>query len=444
MGIGDVWMECCRRIDAKWGVRLKRPHLDQIALPVAVRRLGLRFECLELRYNYPAHLKAIDPANPPLFAHYHAPAVLRREPLLVETVRRLFRHFPGLGDRLAAEPEYAPLVAAQCASRRVSAPAPAIAPATAAPARAPELIITGIPRSGTSFLCNLLHRYENCVVLNEPSHLARPLRREAIPHGVGTFFRDVRRDILEGRPVRNKLRDGKVTEETLEANDEAEYLPTVAGEDFVLGVKNPLGFLSRLGGLRRAMPGARIVACVRNPYDTIASWKTSFAHLASADVARMSPGGLRDPFLSDRNRAVLEQVAAVKDQAWRRAAWWCYLAQLILDARHYVTVVPYAEAVADPLSVVGRVLEGFRPGTPREPITPSAPRTAKRSALNEEDLQAIHALCGDAASALGVADVRSQIAEELWGETASEPAAAGPSHPEISGQWKDVVRLTTR
>lgn len=32
-GFGDAWLESCRRIDAKWGVRLKRPHLDQTRCP---------------------------------------------------------------------------------------------------------------------------------------------------------------------------------------------------------------------------------------------------------------------------------------------------------------------------------------------------------------------------------------------------------------------------
>ena len=93
----------------------------------------------------------------------------------------------------------------------------------------------------------------------------------------------------------------------------------VATADFVLGAKSPLGFLSRLPALRRAMPHARIVVCVRNPIDVLASWKTTFSHLLTADVRKMSHGGLRDPFLPDRQRAMLEDVASVRDPAWRRA-----------------------------------------------------------------------------------------------------------------------------
>ena len=108
-GLGDVWLEACRRIDAKWGIRLKRPHLDQIALPVAVHKLGLAYACLDEEYNFPAHLKPIDHERPPVFAHYHSPHVLRREPLLAELARELCDEHPVLADRLRADPEYAPL-----------------------------------------------------------------------------------------------------------------------------------------------------------------------------------------------------------------------------------------------------------------------------------------------------------------------------------------------
>jgi hypothetical protein len=266
------------------------------------------------------------------------------------------------------------------------------------------LIITGLPRSGTSFLCNLLHRFDNTVILNEPEGISRPLRRVPIPFGVGTFFRDIRRDVLEGRPIHNKLRDGKVTDETMQANEQTEYTPRVTDAEFVLGAKSPLGFLGRLRVLRRAMPHARIVACVRNPFDTLASWKTSFAHLASADVARQTHGGLRDPFLMSSDRVALKEVAAIKSIAWRRAAWWRYLAQLLLDATPDLILVTYPTLVTRPRWVVDRILDGFNAGVLREPIEPSTIRAAKRSNLDEEDLQAIRALCGETAAALGVAE----------------------------------------
>jgi hypothetical protein len=150
------------------------------------------------------------------------------------------------------------------------------------------------------------------------------------------------------------------------------------------------------------MPNTKIACCVRNPLDTLASWKTTFSHLLSADVTQMTHGGLRDPFLSRRQRTMLEDVAMVADPAWRRAAWWRYLAELILDAGTNVIVVTYPEAVSDPAGVAAKLFEGHNPGATREPVEPSKIRAGKREALDADDIQAIHALCAESAAALGI------------------------------------------
>src|ERR1700722_7459340 len=41
---GDVWLDCCRKIDAIAGLPNKRPHLDQIALSPAISLLGLDYD----------------------------------------------------------------------------------------------------------------------------------------------------------------------------------------------------------------------------------------------------------------------------------------------------------------------------------------------------------------------------------------------------------------
>jgi hypothetical protein len=264
------------------------------------------------------------------------------------------------------------------------------------------------------------------VVLNEPDYISRPMRKEPIPYTVATYYRDIRRDILEGKPIRNKLRNGKVTDETVGANELTEYSPQVAGPDFVLGMKSPLAFLNRLDALRLAMPDARIVACVRNPYDTIASWKTTFAHLQSADVSAMRHGGLRDAFLVGRRRAALKDVSNQRRPAWRRAAWWRYLAELVLEAGDDVIRIAYPVMATRPAAAVGQVLDGYNAGDLREPIRASTVRAEKRSALDEEDLQAIRALCGNVASELGVFE---EFGSELEPGVTSRIPASGIDAP---------------
>lgn len=398
-GFGDAWLDACRRIDAKWGIPRKRPNLDQIALPVAARKLGLETDVLDERYNFPAHRKPIDGARLPFFAHYHKPQVIRREPILTDLVRSLCDEEPALGDLLRAHEGWGEIL--RPARRTVSASAP-VSPVT------PDVIITGIPRSGTSYLCNLIHRYDNCVVLNEPEEITHALRHEATPWTIPLFLRDRRRDVVEGVPIRNKLKDGKVTDDTVGANAATEYTPRVTSDDFVIGAKNPLGFLARFDDLRRAMPGARIAICVRDPFDTVASFKDSFEHLREADVASLKVGGLKQRFISSRRRRELEAVAEIESPAWRRAAWWRYLAGLVLDAvaddRRDVLLVPYRTLVERPMDIVAPFLRGLPAGALTEPIAPSKVRKGKRSGLDAEDLAAIRSLCRERAEMLGVWD----------------------------------------
>lgn len=387
-GLGDAWLDACRRIDARWGVPKKRPHLDQIALPVAVRKLGLAADVLDGRYNFPAHRVPLDATRPPYFAHYHRPEVIRREPLLGDLVRDLCRAEPLLDALLRRHAEW----------EKILRPPKRMHPTPTTP----DLLITGIPRSGTSYLCNLIHRFDNCVVVNEPDDVFHFIRHESVPWGVVAWFRDRRRDVIEGVPIKNKLREGRVTDDTVHANDRVEYVPKVRTDDFVLGAKSPLGFLARLADLRRVMPGVPVAACVRDPFDTIASWKDSFEHLAKADVAEQKVGGLKERFLTAQRRRRLEAIADVESASWRRAAWWRYLAECVLEAGPGVQIVRYRTLIEQPEQVIDPLLRGLPRGEPAEIIGPSRVRADKRSNLDAEDLAAIRALCREPAEALGV------------------------------------------
>jgi hypothetical protein len=175
----------------------------------------------------------------------------------------------------------------------------------------------------------------------------------------------------------------------------------VRGGDFVLGVKATIAFLSRLRQLRQMMPASRFVACVRNPFDTIASWKASFPHLRDADIRGRTIGHPADEALTAAQRAELTRIELLPDIAFRRAAWWRYLAELILDSVDEVTLVRYEDLVAQPMQTIERIVRGGNAGELTGPIEPSSPR-AKLDALDQEDVQAIRSLCSEEAIRLGV------------------------------------------
>src|SRR5262245_64454398 len=92
-----------------------------------------------------------------------------------------------------------------------------------------DVIVTGVSRSGTSYLCNLLHRFDNCVAINEPSEMISVLRAEEVPVGVAAYYGTLRRDILAGKPIHNKLRRGQVVEDTARHQKRRRTRPQVNG-----------------------------------------------------------------------------------------------------------------------------------------------------------------------------------------------------------------------
>jgi hypothetical protein len=106
INLAATWLRICREIDADPNIANKWPWLDQIALPVAVKYLGIDYVALDERYNYPAHLKPVGPDPLPYFIHYHNQKVLFASPMLRSLVLELVAEHPQLGDAMRADPKW--------------------------------------------------------------------------------------------------------------------------------------------------------------------------------------------------------------------------------------------------------------------------------------------------------------------------------------------------
>ena len=391
VGFGDIWVQCRQTIEQAHSNQ-SPGDLRKISLAVAVKKSGLEIDVLDERYSHPTWLKPLNERDLPIFARYREPADIAREPALLKLVAQLVGENGDLRAILANAPDWNPIlkIAEKIGSNiKIGEPL------------SPELIITGIPRSGTSYLCNLLHRFDNCIILNEHKDDIPILKDAKLPFAFANFLRDLRRDILSGVPIANKLEDGQITQDTAKNNRMQQYSPPVTSANFVLGVKETLAFISRIPMLRQILPNARIVACVRNPLDTIASWKGSFPHLNIADVVRQPIGSPIDPWLTARQQQEVRAVAGIGDPTSRRAAWWAYLANLILQSRDQLIIVRYEDLVTNPSKILGQILHDWPAGVESEPIEPSVIR-CRRELLTNDDVLAVRALCHAQARALGL------------------------------------------
>ncbi len=90
--------------------RGQRHWLDQVALPIALRRCEMDFTALDEDWNYPAHLHPLDQARP-YFCHYHWPKIIAGEALLHARVRSLTAQHQQLRDAIIAHPDWSGLLA---------------------------------------------------------------------------------------------------------------------------------------------------------------------------------------------------------------------------------------------------------------------------------------------------------------------------------------------
>jgi sulfotransferase family protein len=388
--LGETWLECERMLVADDSVTVTARQL-QVSLAVAVMRLGVPYDCLDERYNHPVFAKRIDPQDPPYFAHYGhwGGPILQHEPVLEETAASLVDEHPELLEVMAGDPHWSGLAAHLENGRRRKGRErrPDISHRPAQPA---DLVITGIAASGAGYLSELISSYSNCVVLREPGGRVHNALRVPVPWPLAIFYSLERVRLLGA--------DSLIPAETETGPAEV----TVDDDDFVLATASTHRYLARLDGLHRALPHARILVCVRDPFETIASWKR---FLDSHPVGQLDPGMVPkpdDPWLTAAEREVFAQLqeAAPPQQL---AMVWQHFAELILNERDRVTLVRFADLVADPQQTVAAVLEGMSAGKPAGQITASQHR-GDRASLDEADQQAIGAICSQAAFELGLVD----------------------------------------
>lgn len=342
------WQRIAREVEAAADINCKWPWLDQLALPLALAHLQRSTEVLSERYNYPLHLKPLAAGNDPYFCHYHDPAVLAREPLLLQDLQMLQSRWPELTRTLELYPAWRQVCNDMKAMLR---------PALESGSEGLDLIITGLPRSGTSFLCRLLSERWQTFIVNEPAQIFRSLTEEPEPWGIPCFYGELRREILAGRPVLNKHINGRLVDDTARQQDIAlPYWGSALEPGFTLGTKNTLAYLVRLPLLLRVMPKARIVALVRHPYDCLASWQSTFEHLCNADLLSQPLGNPHDPALSERHRATLKEITNVANPALRRALWWRFLVLQLLDADPRVRWMRYEDLVVEPEQMTALLL----------------------------------------------------------------------------------------
>lgn len=358
----NSWLSTAKLIDEAENVKNKRPWLDQISLPVTACKKGYTAELLAESYNYPAHLKPITESKPPALCHYHTPKVIFEEYFLTNIVAELCDKYRELKKLVSNNAEWNPILSRAQRARKLDSSISLrsrIADKFVTSKKfiaSNDFLITGLPRSGTSLLCNLLHRGDNTVVINEPQEIFSALAKDPFCNELKLFYRELRANITAGYAVENKVDDsGNVIEDTSSRDHRKKYSPNIKNSNFLLATKNPLAYITRLRMICDEMPLLPKIVMIRHPLDVIESWTKNFEHLKNIDFSVIPFCSLEDKLLDPYQKRQLCQIRDENHLPTRRALYFNYLASLINRERSRITVIRYEDLVSAPEKTMGTI-----------------------------------------------------------------------------------------
>jgi hypothetical protein len=148
-----------------------------------------------------------------------------------------------------------------------------------------NILIAGIPRSGTSLACYLLNKCENIVALNEPIDLREEScinDKDLFVNAISDFIGKQRIEILNGNAVTSMQLGGRFHSDNYDSfklGNKRKFLTKIGKvdlnnkikNDFLLIVKFTIPFIAAIEKLSTVFP---IYSIVRNPLSVLSSWNT--------------------------------------------------------------------------------------------------------------------------------------------------------------------------
>lgn len=211
-----------------------------------------------------------------------------------------------------------------------------------------DVILTGMPRSGTTLACSLLNQCADVLALVEPMDVAELARLEgdaARRAAVLAFCAQVRTAVAAGQPVPQGLLPDGSSDNTFSAGagDNGLRAPLVRygsavvnrplASGYRLVIKHPNAFTALLPALQ---PAFDCFALVRNPLAALASWNTLKVGLREG----------RAPAAERLDGALAEALAGCPDALSRQVClvnWYFHRYAVDLPASH---VLRYEDLVA--------------------------------------------------------------------------------------------------
>ena len=257
-----------------------------------------------------------------------------------------------------------------------------------------NIILTGIERSGSSYMVDVLNNYSNVVFLNEPPLEYLPSQPERILE----YFEQYRRRILSGFPVQGmfKAETSELAWDNLSSVrggvESRPYIAHTDDEEFILGFKSLTPMLRHTYFFKRFLDDIKFIVIVRHPVDTIFS--------------QIKNGGANLPIIPNAHpkmKKITEWIQKLMNPVEQAAYIWRFNTSIILDNADMFTVVRYKSIVMKPQIVADYLMDWPDRGTRLKEISYSEPIRHKDE-FTIEGRALISKICRKNAIELGVWD----------------------------------------
>ncbi len=232
---------------------------------------------------------------------------------------------------------------------------PMIAPSPNNPLHA-NILVTGLPRSGTTMTCWLLNQLNNVVALHEPLRLSDYPDSRPLPSILRQFIQETRDQLCREGTAPSHAMQGKIESNPISSGSGTNQLRSVIhnhqlvdfgkrdGSEFQLALKHNAPFTALIDTLSTEYPVAVII---RNPLALLCSWQTV-------------PLPIRDgrlPMAERYDAQLRDKLSTLKEPLQRQIAIldWCFQKYHNTSASH---IFKYEELIA----TGGRQLASLFPG----------------------------------------------------------------------------------
>ncbi len=213
-----------------------------------------------------------------------------------------------------------------------------------------NVIVTGIPRSGTTLASALIDSLPDTVCLNEPGwQTARVANTPAeFAQWLTGDFAQIRKKLLAGEPVQDRRAAGgkavtnyyATNETTRQMENTFDLVPFTRpglSADFTLAIKHNGPYLAVLGPLIDTA-AFTIVAIVRSPVEVLASWRRLSLPISRGAMPNATPYWPR----------MAQIVAEDCDLLVKQVKMYDLMCRRIYNLREHIHVLPYEMLIKKP------------------------------------------------------------------------------------------------